>query len=111
MSDAEAALARIQLTGEMLSGDNFPFENTYTRVTRAEVRQVFGSSFADQLFSQQQFSQKQHSWFGPLLSGYGVHLVQLSDMEEAIAIPYDEIEETVLADWRKSTNERQYQRL
>ncbi len=40
-------------------------------------------------------------WEGPVVSGYGVHLVRVTDREEGALPPLSEIRDDVLFDWRR----------
>lgn len=40
-------------------------------------------------------------WAGPVQSGYGAHLVRVTDRKESVLPPFDSIRDQVLADWRR----------
>ncbi len=55
------------------------------------------------------------SWSGPVLSGYGVHLVFVHDRRVARPLSFEAIRERVQSDWqdeeRRRLNEEYYARL
>ena len=57
---------------------------------------LFGSEFAQTLAGLES-----HEWHGPVLSGYGVHLVYVHDRVVAPAPSYADVRATVRQDWRE----------
>jgi parvulin-like peptidyl-prolyl isomerase len=57
------------------AGDPFMFGQQHENLTVHGVSRLFGKDFANKLFSLQA-----GSWQGPVQSGYGLHLVQISNM-------------------------------
>ena len=95
VEDARADLAR--MTGaDMPQGDPLPLEAEYAKVTEADIARLFGPTFAEQVASL-----KAGVWSGPLQSGYGVHLVLLSERSEGEARSFDELRPALLDDWRR----------
>lgn len=45
-------------------------------------------------------------WHGPVLSGYGVHLVYVHDRQEAEPPSFTEVEEQVRRDWENDKREQ-----
>lgn len=41
-------------------------------------------------------------WFGPVVSGYGQHLVRVTEYQPPALPPFEEIREDVLLDWRRT---------
>ncbi len=64
-----------------------------------EVGQLFGSEFAEGL-SRLETSPE---WQGPVQSGYGWHLVRVSNREDGNVPPFEEVREKVERDWRSRT--------
>jgi hypothetical protein len=98
-SDAEADV------GEF--GDSFMLQNYYPENTRTDIQKLFGGGFAD---SVTELAQGQ--WHGPVLSGYGVHLVYVHDVSEPPAPVFTELRDRVIQDWdtdkREELNEQFY---
>ncbi|SMO95891.1 peptidyl-prolyl cis-trans isomerase [Ruegeria faecimaris] len=69
---------------------------TATRV----IDSVFGSGFSKGLTTLDK-----GQWAGPIQSGYGVHLVQVQDIEPSQIPPLSEIHDAVLRDWRRVMSE------
>lgn len=55
------------------------------------------------------------AWAGPVVSGYGQHLVRVNAVEPGILPPLDDVRDMVIQDWRRQTSEElaeaQYQSL
>ena len=79
------------------------FNNAYER----EILRAMGSQFLGGLQSL-----PVGSWQGPIESGFGLHLVKLSERIEGIVPPLDDIRDLVSRDWmsakREETNEAFY---
>ena len=67
---------------------------------QAEIQKLFGSGFAESLIA---LSPRQ--WHGPVLSGYGVHLVYVSNITEPPAPVFAEVRERVVQDWTTDRSE------
>jgi hypothetical protein len=74
-ADATETLAR--LTGGAApetEGDRLMLEQGYTLASQYKITSVFGSSFAEQLVELEP-----SGWTGPIFSGYGAHLVKVTE--------------------------------
>jgi len=91
-------------------GDDFMMENQYREIDALDVQRNFGHGFAKKLFEM-----SPGQWQGPILSGYGVHLVYLSQVVEAPASAFEEVRESVADDWtaekKAELNEKFYEDL
>jgi len=76
-------------------GDPFLLQSYYPERTYAELSKLFGSGFVKTL---PKLSPKQ--WHGPVLSGYGVHLVHIHHREEARPAKLADVKDRVLAHWQ-----------
>ena len=80
----------------------FGFENERTY---AELSKLFGSGFVETLVKL-----SPEEWHGPVLSGYGVHLVYIHHREEAHPAKLEDVKDRVLAAWqdmkRKEVSEK-----
>lgn len=82
-------------------GDAFMLQSYYPERSEAEVSKLFGSGFARSVFEL-----APHEWHGPVLSGYGVHLVYVHDRREAEPPAFGSVEEQVRQDWENDKRER-----
>ena len=99
LDDAEKIKAALIAMGENIDdvnelGDNLMLQNYYPEKDQAEIEKQFGSGFAESLV---ELSPGQ--WHGPVLSGYGVHLVYLHSIVEPPAIVLEDVHERVTLDW------------
>ena len=79
-------------------------EDGYTAITRTELMRKFGTAFADAVFGLEP-----GAWQGPVRSGYGLHLVKVTD-EQAAELPVfseirDRVREAYLDERRHRENE------
>ena len=81
-------------------GDDFMLQNYYPEKDQSEIQKHFGSGFAESLI---ELSSGQ--WHGPVLSGYGVHLVYVSNIIEPPAPVFAEVRERVVQDWTMDRSE------
>ncbi len=91
-------------------GDRFMLESDFEALTERQVARLFGNEFAHEVFQL-----TPGEWAGPLESGYGVHLVRISNTEPARLPEFEEVRSQVtnlyLDDLRRRTNEEVYKRL
>ena len=76
-------------------GDPFLLQRYYPGRTQAEIARLFGSGFAEAIAG---LSEK--TWNGPILSGYGVHLVYIHSRQAAIPPKFPKVRRKVLQDWK-----------
>lgn len=91
-------------------GDDFHLQDYYAKRTYRDLVQNYGKTFTDTLFAK-----KTLGWQTPIESGYGYHLIYLSDIEEAKTLDFEQVKNRVLEDWKNSElenfNEELYQGL
>ncbi len=114
--EADAQKLLISLNSEPEStdvatvGDPFMFGYTFENQSEHEISRMFGSKFVKSLGAL-----TTGSWQGPVVSGYGLHLVYIKDRTEAWLPPLAEIRDSVLyellAEQRKQANQKFYQSL
>ena len=75
-------------------GDPFGLPYDYALQSPREVSNVFGQSFAGTLFDL-----APATWQGPLVSGYGLHLVRVQERVEGRLPEFEEVRELVLRDF------------
>ena len=66
----------------------------YPRKDELEIRKLFGQGFAQSVLEL-----SPGEWHGPVLSGYGVHLVYVHDHVESPAPEFAAVQEMVKQDW------------
>lgn len=98
--DAEAALAELlsrepQPTSAPELGDRFMLDSDYRLLAPQEVARQFGGGFAEQLF------ELEPGWQGPVLSGYGVHLVYVGERVEGRIPDMAEVRDRVIMDYER----------
>lgn len=93
-----------------LLGDATSLAFSFTALDAAEVEAIFGPDFAAALAEMQP-----GRWAGPIASGYGLHLVWLSERVPGASLPFDEVRQKVKEDWvyeqRTAANEAVYRTL
>jgi hypothetical protein len=97
-ADARAALVSISRTNAddaAAMGDPILVETEFHEVDEPTVAKMFGADFAGAIFSL-----KPGSWAGPVKSGYGVHLVRVTDLRPATLLSFEEVRPKVLEEWR-----------
>jgi len=113
-SDAKRVLSELETApGTVLRaperGDSGMLPSDFTRETPFEVARLFGSGFTDRLFQSDI-----NAWQGPMESGYGIHLVRISEKIDPRVPELSEVIDKVRNDWmyeqRQKMNEEIYER-
>lgn len=106
MGDAAALLAKLpaELSGVDLSelGDRFLLPSTYQMNSRRDVNRNFGTRFANQLFEN-----TAQGWHGPLVSGFGVHLVFVEFIVSEPPPRLQDVREKLVYDWLEEKGKEQ----
>jgi len=113
-SDVNQLLAQLRLAGTepdlSKMGDSFLLEQDFEALSAGEVSRQFGEKFAAKLAEL-----PVQEWTGPIESGYGVHVVIVTDRKDGSLPELADVRETVKRDWvnaqRSETNEKFYQAL
>ena len=96
--DTAQLLAQLQQAGGQTDGaalgDSFLLENKFTAVPADEVAKQFGADFAAALGGV-----KPGQWQGPIESGYGVHLVLVSQRTEGRQPALADVRDAVRREW------------
>ena len=105
LDDAEKIKATLIAKGDAIEdagalGDDFMLQNYYPEKDQIEIQKLFGSGFTESLVD---LSPGQ--WHGPVLSGYGVHLVYVSNITEPSAPVFADMRERVTQDWKTEKGE------
>ena len=115
LDDADEVLAQLQAAGvpdpaTLEAGDVLMLQSYYQSVSALEVRKQLGSGFASAVMELEP-----GTWHGPVLSGYGVHLVYVFERLEAPPPALADVKPLVLEAWQtaqiESFNEDFYEGL
>jgi hypothetical protein len=77
-----------------IDGDQLLLDNSYSDLDRHAVGSLFGSAFAQAVFAL-----PAGTWRGPVNSGFGVHLVYVTDMRPGQQRSFEEVRATVTSEW------------
>ena len=109
LDDAEAIKTTLMARGDAIDdaiddagalGDGLMLQNYYLEKDQLEIQKLFGRDFSESLV---ELSPGQ--WHGPVLSGYGVHLVYVNNISEPPATVFAEVRERVEQDWKADKGE------
>lgn len=96
-ADVDATLAKLnvganpeEISGRSLLSPNMKLSSAQT------IDSTFGRGFYEALIDL-----PENVWAGPVQSGYGAHLVRLTDRREPALPPFEAIRDQVLTDWRR----------
>ncbi|HXJ59241.1 MAG TPA: peptidylprolyl isomerase [Verrucomicrobiae bacterium] len=112
--DATQLLARLNQAGNTNDasalGDSFLLDHQFTALPAGEIAKQFGEEFAAKLNGV-----PPGQWLGPIESGYGMHLVHISERTEGRAPALGEVRDAVRREWantrRLEANEKFYEEL
>jgi peptidyl-prolyl cis-trans isomerase C len=98
--DARSVLASlnegsIPLASVSRLGDSFMLQSEYPLQTQQQIKELFGDEFARKLFLVDT-----GEWVGPIQSGYGFHLVRISQKLESRIPELPEVRNQVLTDFQ-----------
>ena len=106
LDDAAEVLAQLQAAGvpdaqSMQMGDQFMLQSDFRLASETDVARQMGSGFAVSVMKLEP-----DQWHGPVLSGYGVHLVYVFDFQESPPPVFKDVQADVLADWQLVQREK-----
>jgi len=106
LEDAEEALLKLQAAGvpteeSMQVGDGFMLQSDFVSVTAQQAARQMGAGFVEALVQLEP-----GSWHGPVLSGYGVHLVYVYSHEKSAPPVFEDVKAAVLEDWQLEQREQ-----
>ncbi|MBD9528862.1 peptidyl-prolyl cis-trans isomerase [Paracoccus sp. PAR01] len=91
-------------------GDATSLPTSFDRIDDAEVTAMFGPDFTASVLQT-----PPGRWAGPIASGYGLHLVWVSDKAPRAVLPFEKVRQRVEEDWRydqrRAANEAVYRQL
>jgi hypothetical protein len=113
-ADATQLIAKLERAGTDVDpatlSDSRMLDSRYDDVRRSEVARIFGEEFADALVKQ-----PIGQWAGPILSGYGAHLVRVDSMTPGGVAALEVVRPLVEREWsnakRKELREAYYAQL
>ena len=105
LDDAAEILAQLRSAGEpteelLQLGDRFMLQNYFASATEMDIRRQLGSGFSEVVMELEP-----GQWHGPILSGYGVHLVYVYDSIKAPSPVFENVQARVLEDWHEIKRE------
>ncbi len=108
LDDAAVLLEQLHAEGEpdsetLSTGDRFMLPNYYPQVSELDVRRQLGSGFSVTVMQLEP-----GRWHGPVLSGFGVHLVYVYDKQEAPSPKFADVRQYVLENWQAEQQDNFY---
>ncbi|MGK0375069.1 MAG: hypothetical protein ACJA2E_001545 [Arenicella sp.] len=84
--------------------------NSFIGASKSLIARKLGSSFADSIASN---SEPKSTWFGPVVSGFGLHLVRINEVQASMPASLDNpaTRQSVENDWRAEQGEILEQRI
>lgn len=112
--DAKKMLERFRAAGppadNISAGDSLMLPGQVNLTRLGDIKRMFGSQFADEIIQVEP-----GRWTGPVSSGYGLHLVYMTEKKESRMPAFAEVRQSVerefLAQRRKRELEAMYERL
>jgi hypothetical protein len=106
LPEAELLLGELRLAGApdantLDLGDRFMMQSHFAEVPYREIQRQMGSGFADAVMLLEP-----GQWHGPVLSGYGVHLVYVSGTIKAGDPALDDVREDVMNEYFRDQTEK-----
>jgi hypothetical protein len=114
VEDAKGVLSELRtasgnVMGASEHGDSFMLQYDFVQETPSEVDRLFGKGFSEQLFTLET-----DAWQGPIESGYGIHLIRISEKIDSLMPELASVIEKVRTDWmfeqRQKMNREIYER-
>ena len=85
----------------MQVGDGFMLQSDFVSVTATEAARQMGTGFVEAVVQLEP-----GSWHGPVLSGYGVHLVYVYSYEKSPPPVFEDVQAAVLENWQFEQREQ-----
>jgi peptidyl-prolyl cis-trans isomerase C len=109
VEDAESVLAGLDALRAPERGDSFMMQYDFVQETPFEVERLFGKDFAEELFTLET-----NNWQGPIESGYGLHLVRISEKIDSrmpeLASVSEKVRTDLMFERRQKMNKEIYER-
>jgi parvulin-like peptidyl-prolyl isomerase len=99
VADANAMRDELKAKSKTVAaeGDRLLLGDSFDNTDELAVSGMFGADFAHEVFALDP-----GEWRGPIQSGYGVHLVLVTQRTPTAAKPFEAVKEAVLAEWRSA---------
>lgn len=106
LDDAKAELEKLRTAGKpdpgkLKSGDQSMVKEQFKSASQSDIARDMGSGFAESVMELEP-----GQWHGPVLSGFGVHLVYVFEVEDGVAPEFSAVKENVLEAWQDETREQ-----
>ena len=106
LGEAAEILAQLEAAGlpddeTIMLGDRLLLQKSFTMATELDVSRQLGSSFAEAVMKLEA-----GRWHGPVLSGFGLHLVYIHDLVKAPPAKFEDLRQQVLNDWHEQRREQ-----
>ena len=109
IEDAKSVLSGLNALRAPELGDSFMMQYDFVQETPFEVERLFGKGFAEELFRL-----GTDTWQGPIESGYGLHLVRISEKIDSempeLASVIDKVRTDFMFKQRQKVNKEIYER-
>jgi hypothetical protein len=107
--DAKSVLSGLNVLRAPEKGDSFMMQYDFVQETPFEVERLFGKGFAEQLFQLET-----DTWQGPIESGYGLHLVRISEKIDSrmpeLTYVIDKVRTDFMFEQRQKVNKEIYEK-
>jgi parvulin-like peptidyl-prolyl isomerase len=107
--DAESVLSGLNALRAPEKGDSIMMQYDFVQETPFEVERVLGTGFTDKLFTLQP-----NAWYGPIESGYGLHLVRISEKIDSrmpeLALVIEKVRTDLMYEQKQKMNEDIYEK-
>jgi parvulin-like peptidyl-prolyl isomerase len=101
-ADARAALAELRSGRDSAEvGDGLMLGDGFAEINGLGVSSMFGAEFAHEIFAL-----GAGQWQGPVKSGYGFHLLLVTERTLPETRPFNEVRDAVLTEWRNESQKR-----
>jgi len=105
VEDAKAELGKLRAAGKpdpatLQAGDRSMVKSDFSSADQADIARDMGRGFAESVMGLEA-----GQWHGPVLSGYGVHLVYVFEEEKGAVPDLASVKEKVLEDWHEEQRE------
>jgi hypothetical protein len=109
VEDAKSVLAGLNALRAPELGDSFMMQYDFVQETPFEVERLFGKGFSEELFTSET-----NTWLGPIRSGYGFHLVRISERIDPrmpeLASVIDKVRTDLMFERRQEMNKEIYEK-
>jgi parvulin-like peptidyl-prolyl isomerase len=109
VEDAKSVLSGLNVLRAPDKGDSFMMQYDFVQETPFEVERLFGKGFAEELFKSEI-----NTWQGPIESGYGLHLVRISEKIDSrmpeLASVIDKVGTDLMFEQKQKVNREVYER-